>query len=114
MSHKSLLVFATMLRSDEGFDEIMLAAALFIIYFCKKISISYLFHCMLAPVKPIQILFWMYSLCLYLKQYIEKYSHYRAAELAKPKGETVVRQVLLPQVPQISKQMFSWTFSDTS
>jgi len=57
MSHKSLLVFATMLSSDEGFDEIMLAATLFIIYFCNKISISYLFHWMLAPVKPIQILF---------------------------------------------------------
>lgn len=57
MSHKSLLVFATVLHSDEDFDEIMLAAVLFIIYFCNKISVSYPFHCMLAPVKPIQILF---------------------------------------------------------
>lgn len=103
MSHKSLLVFASMLCSDEDFDEITLAAALFIIYFCNKISISYLFHCMLAPAKPIQIPFWTYSLCLYLKQYIEKHSHYRAAELAKPKGETVVIQLLLPQVPRVSE-----------
>lgn len=57
MSHKSLLVFATVLCSDEDFDEIMLAAVLFIIYFRNKISVSYPFHCMLAPVKPIQILF---------------------------------------------------------
>lgn len=67
MSHKSLLVFATVLCSDEDFDEIMLAAVLFIIYFRNKISVSYPFHCMLAPVKPIQILFWMYSLCTWNK-----------------------------------------------
>lgn len=113
MSHKSLLVFATVLPSDEDFDEIMLAAVLFIIYFCNKISISHLFYCMLAHVKPVQNLFWMYSPCLYLKQFIEKYRHCRAAELAELKGETVVIQLLLPQVPQISEQMFSWTFSDT-
>lgn len=110
MSHKSLLVFATLLPSDEDFDEITLAAALFIIYFCNKISISYLFHCTLAPVKPIQILFWMYSLCLYLKQYIEKYRRCRAAELAKPKGETDVLDLLLPQVPRVAEQMFSKLF----
>lgn len=63
MSHKSLLVFASVLCSDEDLDEIMLAATLFIIYFCNKISISHLFHCMLACVKTVQILFWMYSLC---------------------------------------------------
>lgn len=72
MSHKSLLVFASVLCSDEDLDEIMLAATLFIIYFCNKISISHLFHCMLACVKTVQILFWMYSLCLYLKQCVWK------------------------------------------
>lgn len=70
MSHKSLLVFASVLCWDEDFDEIMLAATLFIIYFCNKISISYLFHCMLPCVRTVQILFWMYFLCLYLKQWV--------------------------------------------
>lgn len=74
---------------------------LFIIYFRYEISISYLFHCILAPVEPIQILVWMYSLCLCLKQYAEKHRCYRAAELVKPKGEAVVTPLLLPQVPPV-------------
>lgn len=62
MSHKSLLVFASVLRSDEDFDEIMLAATLFIVCFYNKVTVSYLLHCVLAPVRPIQIAFCMYSL----------------------------------------------------
>lgn len=57
MSHESLLIFATVFPSDEDFDEIMLAAVLFIIYFYNKIFISHLFYCMLACVKPVQNLF---------------------------------------------------------
>lgn len=104
MSHKSLLVFASVLCSDEDSDEITLAAALFIVCFCNKVTISYLLHCVLAPVRPIQITFCMYSLFRCIGR-----CACGSAELAKIDRRAAAAQWLLQHAPE---HRSAPTFSD--